>query len=98
MYKKTLASVSDLRDAQSTFDDWSESLLDELSDVLPRGKAIKEITPKKRHRIIKGLTDVCIVYLIDALGHPVPSSTQKQMHREEEDKILRRRQDRLSRF
>ena len=46
LYEKAIASVSDLTRLSSVFNEWSDLLLDELTDKLPNGGAIKDLKLK----------------------------------------------------
>jgi hypothetical protein len=85
LQEQTIAAASDITRLKSVFEEWSDLLLDELSDRLPNGTAIKDFNPKKRSRIVNRISELVRVYLIEVLGYPMdPYSKKRQLRREEE--------------
>lgn len=95
--KETIANVSDLQRLRSTFDDWADVLLDDLSDKLPKGGKIKELSDGIRQRMIDDISKEVRMYLIDALGFPKDGYSKFKQDRDDDAAAAKRHQDRTMR-
>jgi hypothetical protein len=86
--QETIANVSDLQRVRSTFDDWADILLDDLSDKLPKGEKIKELSDGIRKRMIDRISEIVRLYLIEALGYPMDTYSKFRIDREQEKKVV----------
>jgi hypothetical protein len=81
LHEQTIAAASDIVRLKSTFDEWVDLLIDELSDKLPNGAAIRDFSPKKRKSIIDNLSRLVRIRLIDVLGYPMDVHARKNLNK-----------------
>ena len=95
LLEKSIASVSDLTRNKDVFNEWADLLLDELTDTLPNGSAIKDLKPETRESIIDSISSSVIKYLIGAFGYAPDAYHRRCMKREEDAAAAKRHKERI---
>lgn len=95
LLEKSIASVSDLTRNMSVFEEWSDLLIDELTEKLPNGAAIDDLKPKTRQSIIKGTSEAVIKYLIGAFGYRQDPYSRRKQAREKDAAAAKRHSDNI---